>query len=912
MIDSIAAFMEHHANDLDLPLLAETREDVKKNFNVLKEHLFSAQQDYFHSHKPEMYGTGKEMFHTFAKLLQEKRVPLQQRMDAVQNLSSKAWLCSGGVLSELEEATAVLMASAYGLRGVAHQWKIKMAEALILQYVKARHHYEPIWEVHYINAYYNHLADRMGVRKRTDPYVSDLFDGRQDRISEENLRACMAHVFAKIKPTQMAADLASQYRSRIEGSLYKENIAADNIGLDGFSKLNTAMQALKPEYGDVAMRALLEQPDPDNDELYAYIGRKQPIKTTRHFLKALKQQEMISYDKKSKLVLAKTDEGRMMMLDDMLWVKEGKDKHAPIHELTASSLIKLAPRKLLDTIKKAEPEDAQARNVLLRNVIQHMHKSLEAAGNMKEQLGLWLRDFAAVMVKKKHAFWRRSSWQAGWSDPVIPLAAALGQVSVMEDLLQAGGNINATDEGGRTGLILAAQGGHVEMVKALIEKGVNIKAKDHEGNTALIHAARQGKVDMVKDLVRAGRRRIINVAGANKRSALQEAAAAGHVGVVKALLTAGADKDAKDAQGRTALMLAVEQGHVGVVKALLTARADKDARDENEKTPLISAAEQGHVEIVEALLKAGADKNAADKNGKTPLISAAEQGHAEVVKALLKAGAWVKGRMEARDKNGKTPLIWAAEQGHVEVVEVLLEAEVNKNTRDKNGKTPLTLAVEKGHAEVVEVLLKSMADKNAKDGANVSVNVSALMEAARNGLVAAAKVLIQHGADGREELIDLATRRNEFEAQAAMTSFQRLKATLYGGSEAAIEIAKNLLEAGADGATALLELAQQNSKSALSVLIKAGADKAKDTQGKTALMKAVEMTASENERDSAKGLQILKTLFEAGADIEITDNEGRTAEAYAERVAGLGSNKAFLAFLEVAASKKEGSWAFWK
>ena len=1004
VIDSITAFMDRHAHDLDSPLLAKTRSEVKSNFDALKKHLFNQVDNYFGSHKPMMYGVGKEMFHAFDKLLQESHVPLQQRMDAVRNLSLQAKVCSGGVLSGLAAETAILTASAYGLKGVSHQWKIKTMESLILQYVEANHTYRFGDEVHYVNAYYNHLAKEMGVKERPDPFT------KNGEISKENLKNCRAHVFAKIKPTQMVDYLANEYRNRIEASLNKENIVEDNIGLDSFNKLQTTMQALTREYGDVPMRALLEQPDLSNDERYAYMGRKQPIRTTRHFLKALKKEKMISYGKNDKLVLGKTDEERMVMLDDMLWVKQGEGKHAPIHEFTASSLLKLAPtpKGLLDTLKKAERWDAKARTARLCSVIQHAHKSLDAEENMKEPLVAWLRDFVSIMAEK-----RGSSWPAGWRDPVLLLAAALGQPSVLDDLLQEDCNINATDEKGRTALIMAAQGGHDDMVKALIEKRAIVGVRDHQGNTALMHAFRQGKADVLQALVvalfdeneRRRRQRVrrditpssvaaeaaaaghtlmvkiflkvapvltyCDIAGKktalmlaaerghievvellltesamqnekatgrlvpkantlesydeNVKTALMLAAEQGHAEVVKILLQAGADMESCHLQGdrKTALMLAVERGHAEVVKALLKAGANMKARDKDGNTALTTAIEKGHAEVVKALLNAGVNTEARDKHGNTALISAVEKRSAEVVKALLDAGV----NTEARDKDGKTALILAAEQGHAEMVKALLNARANHAEvakallnaganmadRDEDANIALALAVEKGHAEVVEALLKSKADKNGG-------KCSALMQAAREGLVAAVKMLIQHGADGCEELITLATGRNEFEAQAATTSSQWWRAALYGGSgessggssEAAMEMAKNLLEAGADGGTALMELAQQNAKTALHVLIKAGADKAKDAQGKTALMRAVEMTASENEHYSATGLQILKTLFEAGADTEVRDHEGRTAEAYAERAAGLGNNKAFHFFLYEAGAQENGSWAFWR
>ncbi|KXZ42313.1 hypothetical protein GPECTOR_163g141 [Gonium pectorale] len=92
--------------------------------------------------------------------------------------------------------------------------------------------------------------------------------------------------------------------------------------------------------------------------------------------------------------------------------------------------------------------------------------------------------------------------------------------------------------------------------------------------------------------------------------------------------------------GGTPLHAAARRGDVEEVRALLRAGADKDAQDEGEWTPLHRAAENGHVVAVRALLQAGANTDARDStNQNSPLYLAAQNGHVEVVKALLQAGA---------------------------------------------------------------------------------------------------------------------------------------------------------------------------------------------------------------------------------------------------------------------------------
>jgi len=105
--------------------------------------------------------------------------------------------------------------------------------------------------------------------------------------------------------------------------------------------------------------------------------------------------------------------------------------------------------------------------------------------------------------------------------------------------LGKGANVDGTLADGKTALIWAASNGHIEVVKVLLNwrPGANVNAADHLGFTALMAA----------------------VLGYDKEKTLE---------VVKLLLAAGANVDAKNVKGWTALKLATDAGNTEVVMLL--------------------------------------------------------------------------------------------------------------------------------------------------------------------------------------------------------------------------------------------------------------------------------------------------------------------------------------------------------
>jgi ankyrin repeat protein len=114
--------------------------------------------------------------------------------------------------------------------------------------------------------------------------------------------------------------------------------------------------------------------------------------------------------------------------------------------------------------------------------------------------------------------------QAGsqYLDEQLLRAAARGDITEVQQLLQQGAHIEAKDFLGDTALINAAVMDHAEVVKLLLDKGANLEAKDRYDDTALILAAHKGVTEVVKLLLEKGAN--TNAKDFNGYTALIEAA----------------------------------------------------------------------------------------------------------------------------------------------------------------------------------------------------------------------------------------------------------------------------------------------------------------------------------------------------------------------------------------------------
>ncbi len=296
-------------------------------------------------------------------------------------------------------------------------------------------------------------------------------------------------------------------------------------------------------------------------------------------------------------------------------------------------------------------------------------------------------------------------------DEYLSEAVNEGNVSMVEHLLNLGGNAFATRKG-RT---------YFEI------------AKDLENSAEMLEVLQKGAVKQFENLIKGSQgNEIVKLMNSylDKESCyneinsqelgvkLLEAISKDDKALALRLINEGADVNYREDGGDTPLTLSSAKGFELIVKRLLEKGAYVDIKTGSwvKNTALTKAAFFGHSEVVEILLKNGANPNYIDGEKETALSKACIRGSVDCVRALLDNDADINMKTGSM---GDTPLIVASRFGSSLCVRELLDRGADINIVNNYDDNAIRVAKDKCNYQVIDMLVEHKKNEDKKNGNNV-------------------------------------------------------------------------------------------------------------------------------------------------------------------------------------------------
>ena len=288
----------------------------------------------------------------------------------------------------------------------------------------------------------------------------------------------------------------------------------------------------------------------------------------------------------------------------------------------------------------------------------------------------------------------------------------------------------------------AVQKGQVKNVEKFLSDGADANMEDKErGLSALMVACIEGHYEIAQALLSNGAN--VNAKSSDNLTPLMLALSNKHsnkMKIAEILLSAGAEVNVHDnVDGWTSLMLASVEGDTTIIQMLIANGANVDAKTKDGRTALMVAK---NAAVVDVLISIGANANVQNNYGDTPLIMASQTGDAATIELLASKGA----DLNVQNKYGLTAISLSAYQGDLSILELLISKMANANIPDVRGATPLMWACLQGHSDAAEMLVK----KGKADLNKINIDgFSSLYMACLRRDMATAEMLVSAGANLR-------------------------------------------------------------------------------------------------------------------------------------------------------------------
>jgi hypothetical protein len=211
----------------------------------------------------------------------------------------------------------------------------------------------------------------------------------------------------------------------------------------------------------------------------------------------------------------------------------------------------------------------------------------------------------------------------------LHIAAKNRGMSVIEEAVESGVDVNAKDEFDKTPLHYAAENGYLAAVRFLLTKGADPNILNGLGETPhqlALRNSHEGTAGALKNAM--------NNAPAMPKP---EPSTSPEPEPEASTSPVSAPPEEKVTSTSSPLHKAAKEGDTAKVEKTLDSGAHINAQDESGKTALHYAAENGRLRTIQSILAKGANANILDAKGNTALQLALDNGHSQTAGTLANA-----------------------------------------------------------------------------------------------------------------------------------------------------------------------------------------------------------------------------------------------------------------------------------
>lgn len=246
----------------------------------------------------------------------------------------------------------------------------------------------------------------------------------------------------------------------------------------------------------------------------------------------------------------------------------------------------------------------------------------------------------AVVCRQKKALMYLLEQTCSLETSALHYAAALGEIELLELLMQAGVEVNRRDQIGRTALHEAANCNCLNVMCLLIQSGAELDCMDYQGWTPLCLAVMRNHFVITEYLLRQGADPKVGA-----EDLFKMARALGNTAVF-ALLSDKKEKvvqktlvnEYENSKKLKGYFTAVHRGQIRKVAEYLELGLDVNSVNRDHLTAFHIAVSYGDIWMIDLLLKNGADRNFTPNHGLSPLEYARHCKQKDMVKFLEKIG----------------------------------------------------------------------------------------------------------------------------------------------------------------------------------------------------------------------------------------------------------------------------------